>query len=80
MSEVRHLPLQVRVPAMTDFLKAERLSSHKWRVLSIPFGGPFDGKDFDDEFFSGRTDIKPDWFDRRPLVWHHAGDGRTSPA
>lgn len=55
-----------------DFLKAERLSSTKWRVLGIPFGGPFDGgKDTDGEFFTGRTDIKPDWFDRRPAIWHH---------
>ena len=54
-----------------DFLKAERLTSTKWRVLGIPFGGPFEGKDFDTEFFSQRTDIKPDWFDRRPLIWHH---------
>lgn len=54
-----------------DFLKAERLSTSKWRVLAIPFGGPLDGKDLDGEFFSPRTDIKPDWFDRRPLVWHH---------
>jgi hypothetical protein len=61
----------MRVPQMTDFLKAEQLSSYKWRVLSIPFGGPFDGKDLDGEFFSPRTDIKEDWFDRRPLVWHH---------
>jgi hypothetical protein len=58
-----------------DFLKAEQLSTAKWRVLAIPFGGPFDGKDFDGEFFSQRTDIKPDWFDRRPLVWHHNLDG-----
>jgi hypothetical protein len=54
-----------------DFLKAERLKNNKWRVLAIPFGGPFEGKDFDGEFFSPRTDIKPDWFDRRPLIWHH---------
>lgn len=57
-------------------MKAEQINSTKWRVLSIPFGGPFvdergRGKDFDEEFFSHRTDIKPDWFDRRPLVWHH---------
>jgi hypothetical protein len=58
-----------------DFLKAEQLTNSKWRVLSIPFGGPFDGKDFDEEFFSPRTDIKADWFDRRPLVWHHNMDG-----
>ena len=54
-----------------DFLKAESLGKNKWRVLAIPYGGPFKGKDLDGEFFSARTDIKPDWFDRRPLVWHH---------
>jgi hypothetical protein len=58
-----------------DFLKAEQMSAAKWRVLAIPFGGPFEGKDFDGEFFTERTDIKPDWFDRRPLVWHHNLDG-----
>src|SRR5262245_15736685 len=30
-----------------DFLKAEQINSSKWRVLSIPFGGPFEGKDLD---------------------------------
>lgn len=54
-----------------DFLKAEQLTTSKWRVLSIPFGGPFEGKDLDGEYFTPKTDIKPDWFDRRPLVWHH---------
>lgn len=58
-----------------DFLKAEQLTGSKWRVLAIPFGGPFAGKDLDGEFFSAKTDIKPDWFDRRPLVWHHNLDG-----
>ena len=59
---------------MTDYLKAEQVGKAKWRVLAIPFGGPFKGRDFDGEFFSRNTDIKPDWFDRRPLVWHHAMD------
>ncbi len=57
-----------------DFLKAEQLGSAKWRVLAIPFGGPFKGRDLDGEFFTPNTDIKPDWFDRRPLVWHHNQD------
>ena len=47
--------------AQMNFLKAEQLSAAKWRVLSIPFGGPFDGKDLDEEFFSERTDIKEAW-------------------
>jgi hypothetical protein len=54
-----------------DYLKADRLTSTKWRVLGIPFGGPIKGKDTDAEFFSINTDIKPDWFDRRPAIWHH---------
>jgi len=60
-------------------LKAEQISGSKWRVLAIPFGGPFKGKDLDGEYFSEQTDIKPDWFDRRPLVWHHNLD-RTMKA
>ena len=52
-------------------LKAERLTNTKWRVLAIPFGGPKAGKDTDEEFFSPRTDIKADWFDKRPTIWHH---------
>lgn len=56
-------------------IKAEQLSTSKWRVLAIPFGGPFKGgKDLDGERFSIRTDIKPDWFNERPTLWHHGGD------
>ena len=58
-----------------DYLKAEQLSTAKWRVLAIPFGGPFKGgKDADGEYFSARTDIKKDWFRERPVLWHHGGD------
>src|SRR5689334_2178644 len=60
---------------MTDFLKAEQLSNAKWRVLAIPFGGPFKGgKDSDDEYFSLRTDIKASWFKERPVLFHHGQD------
>jgi hypothetical protein len=56
-------------------LKAEQLTNSKWRVLAIPFGGPLKGgKDLDGEFFSEQTDIKPDWFDKRPVLFHHAQD------
>lgn len=57
-----------------DFLKAEQVGSSKWRVLAIPFGGPFKGKDLDNEFFSPRTDIKVDWFAKRPVLWNHGLD------
>lgn len=58
-----------------DFLKAEQLHSAKWKVLAIPFGGPFKGgKDLDHEYFSERTDIKPAWFASRPVLFHHGKD------
>ena len=63
-----------------DYLKAEQLSNAKWRVLAIPFGGPFKGKDLDGEYFSPRTDIKPDWFRERPVLWHHGMDEEIKDA
>jgi len=57
-----------------DFLKAEQLGTSKWRVLAIPFGGPFKGKDMDGEFFSPNTDIKASWFRERPVLFHHVMD------
>jgi hypothetical protein len=55
-------------------LKAQYIDDSHFRVLAIPFGGPLDGKDLDGEFFSPRTDIKPDWFSERPVLWHHGQD------
>ena len=57
-----------------DTMKAEQLTGSKWRVLAIPFGGPFKGKDFDGEFFDHETDIKPHWFKARPVMFHHGTD------
>jgi hypothetical protein len=60
---------------MPEPIKAEQISNAKWRVLAIPFGGPMKGgKDLDGEFFSANTDIKPDWFKERPVLFHHAMD------
>ncbi len=49
------------------------------RLLVIPFGGPIPsadgkGRDMDLEYFDEKTDIKPDWFTRRPADWHHSQD------
>lgn len=57
-----------------DTMKAEQIGSSRWRVLAIPFGGPFKGKDFDGEFFDRETDIKPRWFRERPVLFHHGQD------
>lgn len=62
-------------------LKAEQLTTVKWRVLAIPFmGRPKDGKDLDREFFSPRTDIKAEWFPTRPVLWHHGQDATVKDA
>lgn len=57
-----------------DTMKAEQIGSAKWRVLAIPFGGPFKGRDFDGEFFDRDTDIKARWFRERPVLFHHGQD------
>jgi hypothetical protein len=36
--------------------------------------------DLDGEWFSPRTDIKPDWFDIRLVDWHHGHDERMGRA
>jgi hypothetical protein len=60
---------------MNEPIKAEQTGTAKWRVLAIPFGGPYKGnKDSDGEFFSERTDVKPHWFKERPVLWHHGMD------
>lgn len=64
-----------------DALKAEQTAATRWRVLAIPFGGPFaGGKDFDGEFFSRNTDIKARWFSERPVLFHHGGDQTVKDA
>jgi hypothetical protein len=55
-------------------VKASMVDEDHFRLLAIPFGGPVKGKDLDGEFFSKRTDIKPDWFSSRPVLWHHGVD------
>jgi hypothetical protein len=58
-----------------DMLKAEQVTGSKWRVLAIPFSGPYKGgKDSDAEFFDRDTDIKPHWFKARPVLFHHGLD------
>ena len=64
---------------MTDFttptaIKASLVDDNHFRLLAIPFGGPLGGKDLDGEYFSAKTDIKPDWFSERPVLWHHGQD------
>lgn len=71
--------------SMDDFtpptqVKAQLIADDHFRLLAIPFGGPAElgGRDLDGEFFSKRTDIKPDWFGERPVLWHHGQDRHMS--
>src|SRR5688572_24653345 len=64
---------------MDDFstpteVKAKLVSDDHFRLLAIPFGGPLGGRDLDGEYFTAKTDIKPDWFSERPVLWHHGQD------
>lgn len=44
-------------------------------ILAVPFGGPFNGKDTDGEYFSAKTDLCLDWYGTIPLLYHHGLDG-----
>jgi len=48
--------------------------------IGMPFGGPFNGRDLQGEFFSAKTDFAFDWFEERPLLYEHGFDGAFSPA
>ena len=40
----------------------------------IPYGGPHQGKDLSGEFFTKKTELCLDWFNERPLLFHHGLD------
>ncbi|MDO8672571.1 MAG: hypothetical protein Q7O66_14240, partial [Dehalococcoidia bacterium] len=43
-----------------------------------PWGGIFNGKDLDGQFFSNRTNFCLDWYKGdRPLLWNHGLDSET---
>ena len=39
--------------------------------LGAPYGGPFEGKDREGEFFDEQTDLGLDYYETRPAVFHH---------
>ena len=41
-----------------------------------PYGGPMKGKDLHGEFFSENTDFCLDWFEHRPVLYHHGMDAQ----
>ena len=43
----------------------------KLEALGVPFGGHLDGKDYDGEFFSPRTDFMMEVGDSRPVLYYH---------
>lgn len=45
-----------------------------------PFGGPFQGKDLDGEYFAPDTDFALDWYSERPVLYHHGLDAGTKTA
>jgi hypothetical protein len=59
---------------MTQAVKFSTDQSDTLEGLGIPFGGPVNGTDFDGEFFTKNTDFSLDWFQERPLLYHHGLD------
>jgi HK97 family phage major capsid protein len=57
-------------------VKVIKSDTGEWalEVLGVPFGGPFDGKDADGEFFDPATDLWLDQIGKRPVVHYHGMD------
>ena len=47
------------------------------RILGVPFGGPYNGKDADGEYFSPKTNIHQDFYKEIPLIYAHGFDPET---
>src|SRR5690242_12892839 len=39
--------------------------------VGAPWGGPFNGRDIDGEYFTKSTDFCDEWFAERPLLYNH---------
>jgi hypothetical protein len=80
LTEAAALPAWIKVEYEQPSAKATIIDENHFKLLAIPFGGPIPsansakGVDLDGEWFSERTDIKPDWFAERLVDWHHGGD------
>ncbi len=48
-------------------------------VLGVPFGGPFNGKDADGEYFSSRSNLHADKYPAIPAVYYHGLDADGRP-
>jgi len=60
-------------------LRGDKKSPVHLEVLGVPFGGPHNGKDWDGEFFSPRTDIMLKIGDKRPVLYNHGADALNDP-
>jgi len=73
-------PVAIKAASLDpDALAAWYAGKAPRRLLAIPFSAPIPfpdgrGRDLDGEYFDERTDIKPGWFDARPVLWHHGTD------
>jgi HK97 family phage major capsid protein len=47
------------------------------RILGAPFGGPFNGKDHDGDYFDAKTNIHQDIYTEIPLIYSHGFDPKT---
>lgn len=67
---------------MTDFIvKPIKTDSDEWLldVLGVPFGGPFNGRDHDGEYFDANTELWLDQIGKRAIVHYHGRgqDGKS---
>jgi hypothetical protein len=66
----------LRMPEIALQWVSVKAGADEWTldVLGVPFGGPFDGKDHDKQYFDGSTKIYNDFYQTIPAVYGHGAD------
>ncbi len=73
--------LVVELPEMVlQWVTVKAAGDWTLEVLGVPFGGPFNGKDSDGEFFSAKTNTYPEFYREIPAVYYHGFTPEGQPA
>ncbi|MEM5773575.1 MAG: hypothetical protein AAGU05_01135 [Anaerolineaceae bacterium] len=73
--------VEVERKTVYQTVKAVKETPETWEldVLAVPFGGPFNGKDSDGEFFSTKTNLHLENFSTPLAVYYHGHDENGKP-
>lgn len=67
-------------PALAEITAVKAAGEWELDVLGVPFGGPYNGKDYDRQFFSARTNLYLENYPTPLIVYYHGYEPDGSPS